>query len=471
MRRHRLALLALAAFLAAAGAARAETAILVTKRLHPMPIGGDHAVQESTVDYLFRMSQGQRVWTTSATAAEGWSTPSGLKYSDYVTREPAEFHSSEPFRGVVELGGQGYGFVVDATRDRKYDLLRFDLNHNGDLTDDEVIQGRAWTSSSPCFEFPPIEVSLEIRGEQKEYAFFFYTNVLEDKDGVSVACAELQPAAYREGVVRLGGKSRRVVLVDYNCNGRFDDRVSLEVENQGEDGERSFPSGGDLLFIDPCMDDLGIPGIGLPSGDERQFVSRLARVDGRFYELDVDPGGERIDFKPVAAPLGRVENPNAPWCALVYGDQGLLEIGSSAGAPVELPEGEWRLLSYTIDLTEREDTARAPRQRSLFARLFGIGHDGPSPTRASARAPASCAPVKVIAGETVRLPFGPPFRGAVSAQKSESSGKVRLDLAIVGAAGEVCSDLRIAGERPPEPSFVITAPDGTEVKRGSFDFG
>ncbi len=458
MRKHGLVLFVLAAVLVPVGAAWAETAILVTKRLHPESRGDSRLLSQWRLDGIFRMSAGQQVSSSG-------------EYSACVTREPAEFHSSQPFRGVAELGEQGYGFVVDAVKARKYNLLRFDLNHNGDLTDDGVIEGRSSPYSATRFVFPPLEVTLEIGGEQKEYAFFLCTDTVDEDDPDASVYAELHAAAYREGVVTLAGKCRRVVLVDYNGNGRFDDQVPFDVQRPRTRARQSFSLCADLLFIDPRMDDLSESRYGLPVGDDRQFVSRLACVDGRLYELSIDPGGERIDFTPTALPHGRVENPNAPWRALIIGDQGLLALSSPAGAPVEVPAGEWRLVMYVIDLTERPDPAAAPARKSFFATLFGSGDDEPRPTWVSAFAPAAGAPVQVNAGETVRLPFGPPFRGVVTASRGQKRGTAFLELSIVGAAGESCSDLRVKGRRPGESPFVITTPDGAVVQRGEFECG
>jgi hypothetical protein len=46
-----------------------------------------------------------------------------------------------------------------------------------------------------------------------------------------------------------------------------------------------------------------------------------------------------------------------------------------------------------------------------------------------------------------------------------------LALSLVGADGEVCSDLRVNGGRPGKPEFTISTPDGEEVASGSFEYG
>ena len=44
----------------------------------------------------------------------GPSGGSKVKFSDVIKKEPAEYVTDTPFRGVAELGSQHYGFVLDA---------------------------------------------------------------------------------------------------------------------------------------------------------------------------------------------------------------------------------------------------------------------------------------------------------------------------------------------------------------------
>ena len=62
-------------------------------------------------------------------------------YRKAVHKEPPEFESEHPVRGVAKLGTGQFGFVLDAAEpDAKgYARLYFDINRNGDLTDDDVI--------------------------------------------------------------------------------------------------------------------------------------------------------------------------------------------------------------------------------------------------------------------------------------------------------------------------------------------
>ena len=140
-----------------------------------------------------------------------------------VKREPRGYVAARPFRGVARLGSREYGFVLDASSPAVpgYDRLYFDLNGNGDLTDDRVIAGViSGTPQVNTAAFPRVDLPIEVDGSRQDYSFFF--KALCSSLG-GYASASLTPAVYREGKMLLGGKKCHVVLLDSNSNGRFSD--------------------------------------------------------------------------------------------------------------------------------------------------------------------------------------------------------------------------------------------------------
>lgn len=403
-------------------------------------------------------------------------------FSELVREEPGSYVSEHPFRGVAELGDHRYAFVLDSSvPGRGYDRLILDENRNGDLLDDPVRE----SGESPEFfgdqnytwcTFPRLELEIEVGGKAMELALVFSAHTFEIEEGTTHVSVSLETASYREGEIEVDGVRRRIVLVDFDCNGRYDDRVRIEDDIEFSGG--IYPSPGDILFIDPKalpIDEAFGDALGL--GDGRQLLSRLARIDGRLYEIEVTPCGDEVSFTPSELAMGEVENPNRPWRAMVYGEQGFLAIQATDGGRAALPAGEWKLLSYTIDLTEEEpeeEPAGEEKKPSLFE-LIGSSlagsEPGPRTTLVSARATAGYAPVQVRAGLVAELPFGPPYRPLVEGARLPGERKAILSLSLVGSQGEVCSDLRVNGFSPPEPSFLITAPDGEVVKRGKFEYG
>ena len=103
------------------------------------------------------------------------------------------------------------------------------------------------------------------------------------------------------------------------------------------------------------------------------------------------------------------------------------------------------------------------------ARRRAIGH-----SLVTAQATAAYKAVKVVKGETVELPFGPPYKPTVTANYFEDGNKQKLlslGMSLVGSAGEVCTNMMVNGGRPPKPEFTITDAKGKVVQQGSFEYG
>lgn len=484
--------------LAVAAQAGAETATLQLKRLEV--IGAPGVVHSrSSLDYVYRMTYPQHFYMSIREDGRKVIGGDAAAFARAVKKEPAKYQSEHPFRGAAKLGGKDYGFVLDA-QDAKsggYGRLYFDFNHNGDLTDDKPVdalpaRGTARGSSSYRFSsFPRVDVTLTLDGEKLDYSFFLTAySMVTAKTGY--ASASLNAAAYREGDISLGGKTRHVVLLDYNSNGCFNDEFTVRGNVQTLGGV-VYPEKGDILVIDP---DPAVSGrfyaydvIGDPS---RHLVSKLAGIDGRFYTLKLSPTGEKLSLEPSSLPLGHLTSAYDGFRAVVYGKQGFLKIAGGKNWPIAVPAGQWKLVSYTIDRTGYKEPAAKPaegktpkveKKRSLLQAIAEsltgkststavsrVSSSVPRQTLVSARATGDCKPVEVAEGKTVALPFGPPYKPVVKAA-GRGAEKVSLNLSLVGAAGEQCSDLRVDGQRPGKPEFVIRTPDGKEVQRGSFEYG
>ena len=366
-------------------------------------------------------------------------------YRKIVRKEPSKFLSEHPIRGVAKLGTGQFGFVLDAAEPeaKGYGRVFFDINHNGDLTDDDVIEaiqdGSRTSSSYAQHRFPRIDLTIPVGQQEMDYAFRFsvYWRKSTSYEYVS---ASLNAAAYRVGDVMLDGKRRRIVVLDFNSNGRFDDVVEIS-ESRGS-STQIRTSYGDMLFVDPERGSSA--GYDVTQGAGRQYLSSLCSIDGRFYDVKLSSTGERIVLSPSPRPVGYVTNPNNGFGALVGSGEAVLKITGDADVPIPLPVGRWKLLSYTIQHAEG--------------------------SRVSARATNSSPQVTVREHETVSMPFGPPYKPVVKSSK-QGRDKAYLSLSIVGCIGEVCTDLRVKGKRPPGPKFAILEPDGEVVEKHLFKYG
>jgi hypothetical protein len=452
------------------------------------------------------------------------------EFKRIVKKEPA-YKSDYPFRAVAELGGKKFAFAFDAvpidpkaakkvdgkptekdnnvksedtetksatkTKILSYNRLYFDFNGNGDLTDDKVVdagpatqsdgEGESWTT----YQFPRVEVPLDIDGDKFTFACSI-SGFLQQQDGLRYASASLTATDYREGEITLDGKRLRVVLFDTNCNGRFDDAASAAT-NGTPDGSLNLIEGDSLLIKAPTEGEPAATRMDLLRAqydEARHRICKLTQIDDRYYELKIPPSGEKISLEAVKVETGKITNPNDGFKAVIYGEQGILSIEGGKDAPVDVPVGKWKLMSYKIDRTtieEAEEKAKSadakdgPRKQSILQALSksiaGVGGalTSPTPRRETcvqAEATAAYREVDVRKDETVEMPFGPPYKPQVSVGYLDKEKKTaRLSLSLVGSAGEVCSDLEVKGGRPAKPEFTITDPQGKEVVKGAFEYG
>lgn len=372
------------------------------------------------------------------------------EFSQVIEKEP-KYASPNPCRGVARLGSRSYGFALDGNKGAAgYGRLYFDLNGNGDLTDDRYVDGEPMSGepggNAVLYRFPRIDLTVDADGTKVDYSFLFTAFYQKSKNDEHVAAA-LYAAAYREADLRgVGKKKHHLVLVDYNSNGRFDDEFKVSDRGSGS----LLPMPGDMLLIDPSP--TATVDADLTSGDNRCLVSKLINLGGKLFELKVSPSGDKVELNPASVDVGYVTSQHPGFRAIVYSDQGFLKIGGERTKGIPLPVGEWRLLSYSVDFGGSPMKGRA------------------GGTLVAARATSDCKPLEIVKDKTVDLPFGPPFRPLVRVT-GRRGDEARLGLSIIGAGGEVCTNLLVNGSRPESPEFVITTPKGEVVERGKFKYG
>jgi hypothetical protein len=504
----------------AAAVAWAETCTLELKRLGPESRSGDDYTYRATYPQSFyeQLVQGSR---------QAGNQQQAEAFKRIVKKEP-KYQSERPFRGVAKLGSQEYAFVLDtaappakeakpdaekdkAEKDKKdkkdgeksksdsataklarklmkaadnkksaaigYSRLYFDVNHNGDLTDDKVIEADAQDArqnyssgqmSRTFFRFPRVDLTVDNDGTKSDYSFFMSGQSMVQPQ-FSYLSVSLNAAAYREGDVTLDGKKHRVVLIDFNSNGRFGDEMRLvdaQTMQGGKIVSRKYPQQGDMLLVDPT------PGHDAPydvtESDCRNYVSKMVAVDGRFYNVKMSPSGDSLTLDASPAGLGKMSNPNGPFQAIIYGDAGFLKIRGDKDNSPSVPEGHWKLLSYTIRHAEAEKPKKSGDEKKAASPVAR------TTSAVTAEVSGDYKAVKVVKGETASLPFGPPYKPTVSTEYFEDGNAhkvLALSLSLVGSAGETCSDMRVNGGRPSKPEFTITDSKGKVIETGSFEYG
>lgn len=456
----------------------------------------------------------------------GSQQPGTPEFSKVITKEPSEYAAKHPFRGVASLGSQHFGFVLDAAPEPKaeegqeakkqpgsssgfgaaigallgradsgggselqaYRRLYFDLNRNGDLTDDGVIEAQtsqAMSSNYVFCNFPATTVKIAVGETQFDYAFAM--NVYSHtSSNYSYANASLTAAAYREGELSIDGKTCRVVLVDFNSNGRYDDQSKIDDSIQLADGT-VYPSVGDMLYLIDDATEFNIQGnpYDPSTNSSLHYVSKLVNYQGSYYDAKISPSGDELSLARSATPVGYVSNANQGYRAVVYGDQGFLAIAGDDAGKAVLPVGPWKLASYTLERSEVIEAKKPEAEQEQSGgtswleglRQAIVGTPGtPATARSrrsivSARAKRDCAAVEVQENATVELPFGGPYRPEVTVGYRQGDGMVSLSLALVGQAGEVCTNLVVNDQRPGKPTFTISTEAGEVVQQGSFEYG
>jgi hypothetical protein len=426
---------------------------------------------------------------------------------------------------VATLGDSKFAFVLDTAGDEspRYDLLYFDVNGNGDLTDDGVIESVEWTKAKKKKEkekakekakgkdgkkkegekkkkprrnrrtehhpsaFPTIDLMIEVGGEKIEYPVLLSAYYYE-ADFWTYASASLRGRIYREGEVELDGRKQRIVLVDYNNNGRFDDRTRVT----STDSYRGNLAEGDVIYLDPKPVTAGQEIWSQNDLEFRGAVGKVVRLNGKLYDLKVSPTGDEATIEPSKAPIGFVKSTNENYHVVVVGDVGVFRLKGTKDQAIALPAGEWKVASYVIDLTNikppeekgKDGKKEKKKKADLFeaigkglSAMLGIETSPQSKQRpttiVSAQAsPGGGKPVKVVKDQTVVLPFGAPFSTAVElVHYDRRRDAAYLSLVIHGADGAVVNGMRVNGGRPGKPKLKITDPDGKTVVEGNFEYG
>jgi len=165
------AALATVALGAADRAARAQTCTLELKRLEATSGKDLRAGPQQERPYRSVSSQ-----SFTMQAGGGYPPDAEAEFRRIVKKEPAKYVSQEPFRSVARLGTGRFAFVLDAKDEKSkgYDRLYFDLNGNGDLTDDKPIDAVADRSpravGQPGYtyhQFPRADLSIPVEGKSR----------------------------------------------------------------------------------------------------------------------------------------------------------------------------------------------------------------------------------------------------------------------------------------------------------------
>lgn len=189
-------------------------------------------------------------------------------------KEP-EYLSNNRLYGTMQVGDgpdNQVAVVVDETDQKQ--RIYIDRNGDLDLTNDGPGE---WSRSNPAV-LGPMEVVIEVpyKGGKIPYTFQFYRFRTRLKDAVLY-----YRDAGREGEIPSGGKQYKVLVLDENADGRFDDLV-----------------GGSILI------DLNQDGklVGTPDSAEFHELGQPFNIHGKVWEVaSLSPDGTEMILRPSEA--------------------------------------------------------------------------------------------------------------------------------------------------------------------------
>jgi len=342
-------------------------------------------------------------------------------------------HSKKPLYLTAKLGDgadTAFTFVLDESEPGAgYDLLYADSSHTRDLTDVKPYRLTRWRYYKG---FKPVRLLIQVGGARTLY----HAAIVAEERPTSTDY-RLQSWAYYSGEARFGDKSYPVALVDSNGNGLFNDLSrGLERDNAG-----------DVLLMDVNGD--GKFDQEEFAGPEFRYCGRRMQVDGRYYDLEIQPDGSGFRVAPTTAKLATLHSDSSQIALMLVSKDGMLAVRGENGE-AQVPVGDYRIVGWQVERRDR-DGNRWVAQGSQN-RLGG------EPPLLSVKADAS-------------LPrLGSPLRAQLAVQPA-GGREFDCQLNFTGASGEVIGQVTRNGQQMPEPHVRILNAGGKEIANLPFHYG
>ena len=345
----------------------------------------------------------------------------GYHYLDLTTNPPPNVKlpklNAQPYfsHWTTPMDPAGRWLCLDRTKKSGlYDRMYFDSTGNGRLDDKPPVVTVRTDQYEAYFE--PVRVVFKGEDGPVTYHLVFRFMKFESSEANLLAAS----GGYYSGMVDLGGKKRRLELLDANANGTFND----------------------LSDNTPQCDRVAIEG---DKAGER-YLGKMIEVDGQFYRIEAARDGAFVKLqKAEGLSFGKVHVPETISNIVAFGLNGQFERQPSKGE-FTLPAGKYRLLTWT---TSRKDAKGANWE------LMGYSFPDSAAFEAQAAKP-------------VTLEIGEPVRASLSA--SESTNTVGFNLSFRGRAGESIQ-FEKGSERPPGPKLNLASLDGMYRSTNTFEFG
>ncbi len=404
--------------------------------------------------------------------------PGGIRFLEKLRNPPGgkwklpELKSGNPVFSRLQLAGKTYLMVLDTDeRDLDfYNILYFDSNGNGDLTDDKPYKGPLPTRKGGTMffqRFTRVNADLVFGGKRFTYTFSVYANaynVHADGGGIKWEDMEKRMRFYMITRCALGGefsigkKKFKVMLADMNADGVFGNKLDKSSKDKRTGPRRLadkifLTTGKNFTFYD-----------GIDAGGILSIGNKLLVPETLQWE-------KLLVFRPFRGKTGKIRIPMDVERLTLRGKKPARDVTVfRPGKEADLPSGSYTLGSYSATKTD----------------------DGDNPWVLTAETrDRNTGAIRVNPGETASLAFGPPYFAQVTVD-ARKIGKdpnklyiAYLSFALIGKAGERVVDLRCLSYnqsgiprsrsrkyRPREPVVIIkNAETGKTVYERAFHYG
>jgi len=382
-------------------------------------------------------------------------------------------NTENPVYALAKIGDKERLLVLDVKNksDTFYNRLYFDANGNHNLRDDPFFDALPTSKTERGYSsigFPAIETSIEVDGKSLPYSFRpvisgYMAQIAQVKADNQSLGRYMNILLYvncaYSGEFQIDGQKYRLMLGDKNCNGRFDERLTLlPMPSERIIGRVRINifARGDSFYLSS--------GEKIDSYDE-QVCGDWLLVNDKLFEVSINTAKDLLTLTPVSESLASLKLAMKTERISLYTEDGkhCLMIYKPA-KEIKIPQGRYKLLAYEV--------FRRDEQGDLWRLCAAATKESPAVTLAE--------------GLSI-LEFGEPYLPIVDLQKMGGRlDRFFLVFNVEGKAKELLTDLshisgtktliplsekKNLGHRPKEPAYKIAKADGEVIKSGFFEYG
>lgn len=383
----------------------------------------------------------------------------GLNAQETLSAEP-KYRSKIPLYILAKFGDgedNKYTIVLDESKGtgRGYDVLYPDRNNNEDLTDDRGIVGQVHQRDrySTTGNFGPIEVMVDYEDRTMPYYFsveysrYNYDGIQQDARMVRNMSLRLKTSGYYTGIVPVDESERRIAVIDFNCNGLFNDYFKPHKDIRRGGG--GFYADGDKFLMDVNADGQ------FDSGESYPYAKYI-QVDGKWRCLDITAHGSQVEVQTPQIKLGTIKIPSqlGSGSIQILSENGVMKLPETE-QEFQIPVGAYQVYAHTAQVKHSSGEWRYDTMGTSSGEKIQVTEDSVS-----------------------TLPVGPPILVDVSySSRTRRGGEpkagdmIELSVAFSGQGGEVYTNIQGNGQRPPAPTFKVVDEAGKTVAKGAFKYG